>query len=437
MNSVSLDAGIFPRGFSMGTDFPWPLVPAGTVVELVYGDGLTEKTRRSGSIPVYGTNGRCGWHDTPLTKGPGVILGRKGMGHLGVEWCESDFWVIDTAYYVRPITDWIDLKYFYYLVKYIGLNHLKDGTSNPSLTRATFKRLLLPMPPRDQQIRTRQVLTFFDDKIELNRRTNETLEAMARALFKSWFVDFDPVRAKQHGRQPAGMDKATAALFPVSFEDSPLGEIPKGWQVARLSEHVEAVKGLSYKGAGLSDTGIPLHNLNSVYEGGGYKFEGIKHYIGDYQDRHIVRPGDLIVTNTEQGHDCLLIGYAAIVPHTFGDFGLFSHHIYRVRSLDRSPVTSAWLCYLLNSPAMHDTVSGYANGTTVNMLPVAGLQHPEFLLPPPEIIQKFDDFAISILGRIQRTVAENRDLAALRDALLPKLLSGELQIGDFPKDTYA
>jgi type I restriction enzyme S subunit len=250
-------------------------------------------------------------------------------------------------------------------------------------------------------------------------------------------VDFDPVRTKIAGRQPAGMDKTTATLFPDSFQDSPLGKIPKGWQVARLNEHVEAVKGLSYKGAGLSDTGVPLHNLNSVHEGGGYKFEGVKHYIGEYRDRHIVRPGDLIVTNTEQGHDCLLIGYAAIVPRMFGDFSLFSHHIYRVRPLDRSPVTPAWMCYLLNSSAMHDTVSGYANGTTVNMLPVAGLQHPQFLLPPAEIIQKFDGLAIPVLGRLERMVAENRNLAVLRDALLPKLLSGEFHIGDSLKNTYA
>jgi type I restriction enzyme S subunit len=267
-----------------------------------------------------------------------------------------------------------------------------------------------------------------DDKIELNQRMNETLEAMTRALFKSWFVDFDPVRAKMAGRRPAGMDQATADLFPDSFQDSPLGKIPKGWRVARLSEHVEAIKGLSYKGAGLSDTGVPLHNLNSVYEGGGYKFEGIKHYVGEYRDRHIIRPDDLIVTNTEQGHDCLLIGYAAIVPRMFGDWGLFSHHIYRVRPLDGSPVTESYLCYLLNSPAMHDTVSGYGNGTTVNMLPVAGLQHPQFLLPPSEPIQKFSDFATHVLGRRERMVTENRTLAALRDALLPKLLSGEIRV---------
>lgn len=340
---------------------------------------------------------------------------------------------------LRPIPSTTDTRFLkYWLNSPLLASHvegLRDGTVAERLNMPTIGALPVPVAPLKHQERIGQILGSIDDKIELNRRTNETLEAMVRALFKSWFVDFDPVRAKLEGRQPADMDKATAALFPDSFHDSPVGRIPKGWQLARLSEHVEAVKGLSYKGAGLSDMGIPLHNLNSVYEGGGYKFEGIKHYIGDYRDRHIVRPGDLIVTNTEQGHDCLLIGYAAIVPRTFGDFGLFSHHIYRVRPLERSPMTPAWLCYLLNSPAMHDTVSGYGNGTTVNMLPVAGLQHPEFLLPPAHIIQKFDDLAVSVLGRLERTVSENRNLATLRDALLPKLLSGELavSVSDYPQ----
>ena len=96
----------------------------------------------------------------------------------------------------------------------------------------------LTLPPLAEQRAIAHILGTLDDKIELNRRMNETLEAMARALFKSWFVDFDPVRAKREGRQPAGMDKATAALFPDAFQDSPLGKIPKGWQVERIEELV-------------------------------------------------------------------------------------------------------------------------------------------------------------------------------------------------------
>jgi type I restriction enzyme, S subunit len=233
--------GTFPRGFSRSTSFSYPLVRADRLVTLNYGKGLVEKNRVHGTVPVYGTNGQCGWHNEGLVKGPGVILGRKGMGPLGVEWCESNFWVIDTAYYVTLNTPDLDLKFFYYLTKYIGLNHLKDGTSNPSLSRDTFSAQLLPFPPIAEQKAIAHILGTLDDKIELNQQMNQTLEAIARALFKSWFIDFDPVRAKMDGRQPVDMDAETAALFPDGFEDSTIGQIPKGWKIDQIKNQASTI----------------------------------------------------------------------------------------------------------------------------------------------------------------------------------------------------
>ena len=102
--------GTFPRGFASNTSFAWSLVRADHLVTLNYGKALVEKNQTPGKVPVYGTNGQCGWHNKSLVQGPGVILGRKGMGPLGVEWCETDFWVIDTAYYVTANTPELDLK---------------------------------------------------------------------------------------------------------------------------------------------------------------------------------------------------------------------------------------------------------------------------------------------------------------------------------------
>jgi type I restriction enzyme S subunit len=187
------------------------------------------------------------------------------------------------------------------------------------------------------------------------------------------------------------------------------------------------VKGVSYKGSGLGNDGVPLHNLNSVYEGGGYKYEGIKYYSGDYAGRHIVAPGDVIVANTEQGHARLLIGYAAMVPAFFGEKGVASHHVYRLRPKAKSPLTAAYLCCLLNSPQMHDVVSGYANGTTVNMLPIDGVQKPAIVRPPKNLVAAFDSVAVQAARRREELVSESRALAALRDTLLPRLISGELR----------
>ncbi len=288
----------------------------------------------------------------------------------------------------------------------------------------------LPVPPLEAQLYIAETLGTLDDKIELNRRMNATLESMARALFQSWFVDFDPVRAKLDGRPPTSLDPSTAALFPNSFQDSPIGRVPKGWKVERFEAHITADRGLSYKGEGLRDdhTGLPMHNLNSVYEGGGYKHEGLKYYAGEFREKHLLEPGDMIVTNTEQGFDHLLIGHAAIVPRCYGPRGLFSHHIYRVRHKHTSPFSPHYLVELFNNRRWHFWISGFSNGTTINMLPMDALEIPMLVVPPVELVDKFTALAEAARIQVDDNKHQSRTLATLRDTLLPKLLRGELTI---------
>lgn len=304
------------------------------------------------------------------------------------------------------------------------------GIGAGKLDTEVLRNLPIALPPLAEQKAIAAVLGALDDKIELNRRMNATLEAMARALFQSWFVDFDPVRAKLDGRQPKGLDKATASLFPGSFQDSPIGPVPKGWKVERFDAHITADRGLSYKGEGLRDdrTGLPMHNLNSVYEGGGYKHEGLKYYAGEYRAKHLLEPGDMIVTNTEQGFDHLLIGHAAIVPRCYGAQGLFSHHIYRVRHKSTSPFSPHYLVELFNNRRWHYWISGFSNGTTINMLPMDALEMPMLVVPPLELVKKFTALAEAAHVQVEDNKQQSRTLATLRDTLLPKLLSGELRV---------
>jgi type I restriction enzyme, S subunit len=329
------------------------------------------------------------------------------------------------------IADSLFLYYFFSssLGKY-SLGTILRQMAVSGITGTDLVRLQIPVPPLTEQRAIAHILGTFDDKIELNRRMNETLEALARVIFKAWFVDFDPVRAKMEGRQPAGMDAETAALFPAEFEDSVLGQIPRGWKVATLAEHLSADKGLSYKGEGLSKDrhDMPMHNLNSVLEGGGYKYAGIKYYMGEYKERHVLKPGDIIVTNTEQGFDYLLIGYPAIVPKHFGEMGIFSHHIFRVRPLPKSSLKTHFIYHLLMSPLVRDQITGCTNGTTVNMLSADGLRIPSFVLPPGRLIELYESFATPIFAKMEQIHEESINLAALRDTLLPKLLNGEVRV---------
>ncbi len=187
------------------------------------------------------------------------------------------------------------------------------GAVFESLKCADIPNFRLSIPSMVEQQAIACILGALDGKIELNRRMNRTLEGLARALFQSWFVDFDPVRAKAAGQTPPGLAPHVAKLFPNAFEGSELSDIPQGWRVRSMEHEATVTKGVSYKGQHLCEAseGLPMHNLNSVYEGGGYKHEGLKWYKGEFRPRHLLEPGDVIVTNTEQGFEHLLIGYAA------------------------------------------------------------------------------------------------------------------------------
>lgn len=326
----------------------------------------------------------------------------------------------------------VDPLFLYYLLCTIDFNDVVVGTALPYLNISDLSRIRVQLPSIEEQQAIACILGTLDDKIELNRTMNRTLEATARAIFKSWFVDFDPVRAKAAGQKPAGLKPEIAALFPDAFEESELGPIPKGWKITSLADQITASKGLSYKGQYLcaEGEGLPMHNLNSVYEGGGYKHEGLKWYKGEYRPAHLLKPGDVIVTNTEQGFDYLLIGYSAIVPERYGPQGLFSHHLFRIRPKPTSYLP-AWFTYLLlRTRRFHDLVAGHSNGTTVNMLPLDGLQKPKFVLPPEALVKRFETLFVPAQQRIEQIHDENASLAALRDTLLPKLISGELVVAE-------
>lgn len=307
-----------------------------------------------------------------------------------------------------------DSLFVYYLARdpnfrAYSIQRMEGTSGRQRVPVSALSKLIIELPPLPEQHAITHILGMLDDKIELNRQMNQTLVAMVQALFKNWFVDFEPFQSQ-------------------GMQSSPLGEIPVGWKIEPLGDHFEVVRGLSYKGEYLSNDGIPLHNLNSVYEGGGYKYEGIKFYQGEYQDKHTVVAGDIIVTNTEQGFDFLLIGYPAIIPRCFGLSGLFSHHLFRLRVLASSPLTPPFIYLLLRNRVYHEIVAGYTNGTTVNMLQQGDLNRLPIVVPPRETSARFDSLVAPLLIKTEQIHDESDLLSALRDTLLPKLLSGEIRV---------
>ena len=402
----------------------WRASTWGQEISLEYGKSLRDYRNAGGKFRVFGSNGAIGWTERPLAKGPGVILGRKGA-YRGVEFSRDPFFVIDTAYYVVPKSE-LDMRWLYYAIKYHQLGEIDDGSPIPSTTRSAVYVRDLDVPPLPEQRAIASVLGTLDDLIELNLETNEILEEMARALFKSWFVDFDPVRAKLEGRPPAGMDAATAALFPDHFQDSELGQIPMGWEVKPLAEMIEVVKGRSYRSDELAPSTTALVTLKSFLRGGGYRADGLKSFTGEYKPSQVVRPGDLIVAFTDVTQAAEVIGKPALVR---GD-GQFQT---LVASLDVGivrtkteflPIPFLYCLFLTESFQAH--TYAHSSGTTVLHLSKEALPSFPCVVPPKEIARKFGGIAGNIFNLIEENTAESRDLAALRDTLLPKLLSGEV-----------
>ncbi|MCI0442366.1 restriction endonuclease subunit S [bacterium] len=296
--------------------------------------------------------------------------------------------------------DGFDQNFIWYQIlddrfkEYVEAIH--TGTSIPHISMTQIGDFEITVPPLPEQKAIAAVLSSLDDKIELLHRQNKTLEAMAETLFRQWFVQ----------------------------------EIQWDWEETNLEKHTDAYRGLSYKGSGLCDVGLglPMHNLNSVFEGGGYKEAGIKYYSGEVKKRHFLKAGDIIIANTEQGHEFKLIGFPAIVPTHFGDRGLFSQHIYRLVSKPDSYLTLEYLYYLLMTPFIREQITSATNGSTVNMLAIDGLQRPEFKLPPKEKVVEFTVICKAWWRKKEVNHSQIRTLEKLRNALLPKLMSGEVRI---------
>ena len=283
------------------------------------------------------------------------------------------------------------------------------GTSIPHISGTQLKEFeFKATSDLKEQKQIASILSSLDNKIELNLQMNQTLEEMAQAIFKEWFVNFN---------------------FPDQQRKGANG-LPKGWKIDTFKNQFNVERGLSYKGSGLAESGegIPMHNLNSVYEGGGYKYEGIKYYSGEYRERHLVNPREIIVANTEQGHKHLLIGFPAVTPFHFGTKTIFSHHIYRVRPNENSYLTPQFIYYLIVQPEIREQIIGCTNGTTVNMLKIDGLQLPEFNLPTKDLVTKFSGLIEGIWQRKEANYQENQTLIQLRDNLLPRLMTGQIEV---------
>ena len=399
-------------GRSGMADGRWSRVSLGDFVTLQRGHDLPAAVRRPGSTPILGSSGVTGWHDESRAPGPGVTVGRSGASFGVVSYSPVDFWPLNTALYVTDFHG-NDQRFAYYLLRHFDFQSYNSGSAQPSLNRNFIHPMPIDVPPVSEQRAIAHVLGTLDDKIELNRRMNETLEAMARALFKSWFVDFDPVRAKMEGRD-TGLPQEFADVFPDRLVDSELGEIPLEWKVAPLDEIARFQNGLALQKfrPAKDEARLPVVKIAQLRAGEANSGEWASAAI---RPECIIEDGDVLFSWSG----------SLLVKTWCGGRAALNQHLFKVTSA-RYP---KW--FFLHSLLSHlRTFRRIAQdkATTMGHIRRHHLTEALCVAPPDDVIESLSGTFSCLLA--QRVVNElsSRTLAALRDTLLPQLISGELRV---------
>lgn len=286
-------------------------------------------------------------------------------------------------------------------------------TVQATLNLKEIKQLPLPWPPAGERARIAEIAGALDDKIELNRRMNETLEAMARSLFKSWFVDFDPVRAKAEGRQPAYIDAEIVHLFPDAFEESEMGPIPRGWRADQFVSLANITYGYPFKSSYFNqDEGMPVIRIRDL----------ANHFsptltTEPFERQYVVEAGDVLI-----GMDGEFRAY-----YWQGDPALLNQRVCRVRPANVY-VPQTYLNFVIQPPLAR--IESSQVGTTVIHLGKKELDLIRVVVPSNGLLATFGEATKPMFDLIVANSKQSRILAALRDVLLPRLLSGQIRMRD-------
>ena len=425
----------------------WLKTTVGEYSPFVYGKAIKKDDQRTMGIPVYGSNGIYTYSDSALVQQHAVIIGRKGsVGkvHLSTEKC----WISDTAFYV--IKDSLDESYFvYYLLSSLGLENMNTDAAVPGLNRDNAHRLEIKIPNSIEK-RTNLVepLIKLDQKIHLNNQINQTLESIAQAIFKSWFIDFDPVRAKiaakQEGNDPelaamcaiSGKSEveleqmsegdfaelqATAALFPDELVESELGEVPKGWELQSLYDTAEFVNGAAFKAKDFSSNtneGLPIIKIAELKQGLSAQ---TKYTNLSFDQKYRVRSGDIFYSWSGSPETSL------DVFKWFGGDGWLNQHIFKINT--ESKGKTYFVYYLLKylKPTLIRLATNKQT-TGLGHITVADMKSLQVIKPEEHLFLRYAKIVAPFYEKESFLKQEIINLAMLRDTLLPKLLSGEISL---------
>ena len=352
-------------------------------------------------------------------------VGEVGIVPLGQRVCLGQRTVL-----IRPDKNKLFPRYLLYLLLTSQMRHAltsrAEGSVVPHLNMSAIRGLELPLlPPLDEQKAIAHILGTLDDKIELNQQMNQTLEAIAHALFKSWFIDFDPVRAKLDGRQPIGMDAETAALFPAEFEDSALGNIPKEWNVGVIDNLIDILSG-----------GTPKTSVPEYWEGN-IPWFSVKDAPTD-SNVYVLETEKYITEAGVNNSSTQILSEGATIVSARGTVGrlalvgvpmAMNQSCYGIKGKEGYP--DLFTYYFLHSAIV--SLQQQTHGTVFETITRQTFTTVKSINPPAAIAQAFNKAVQPSLHRVRSNLFEVGSLTSIRDALLPKLLSGEIRVQDAEK----
>ena len=354
-----------------------------------------------GSVPIYGSNGIIGMTPQPLYE-DAIIIGR--VGSCGsVERCKNAFWASDNTIVVKAKNDFSN-DYCYYLLKTMGLSNYAGGAAQPLITQTTLKALRAKVPCLETQHRIAKALVVYDDLIENNQKQIKLLEEAAQRLYKEWFADL---------------------RFPGHEKTKIIEGIPEGWSYKPLSNIFDFIRGKSYTSKELSDTmGVLMVNLKNIRAFGGYKRNAEKRFTGQFKPTQNLTAGDLVMGVTDMTQERRLVGHVALVPD-LGETMTFSMDLIKIipKLTDKIFIYSA-----LYYGGLSKQISPLANGVNVLHLKPEAMMGIEMLVPCDEIVRLYSQQVTPIFNRIEALQKQCDIAAEARDRLLPKLMSGEMEV---------
>lgn len=309
-------------------------------------------------------------------------------------------------------------EYLYYYLKYFEdkWSQFADGTTFNSITKSDLQNLEIPYPPIKERNGIAFILSKIDEKIEVNNRINADLEEIAQSIFKSWFVDFEP-----H----------------LEFKKSKIGEVPAEFEIAEIDDLVWSGRGYSYTSEYLDkddeiEDSYPMINLKNVKEGGGFRTDGYKYYTEDQmKDRYKIDEGDLVVAITDLTQEGKLIGSPALIPELDEEMNIISQDVAKIVPED---VPREFLYHLFKTERFQEYSKSVATGTTVLHLSLTSIGEFQFALPSHEKLEEFAKQVRPIHEKKSNIIQENSRLRAIRDTILPKLMSGDIRVNDISLD---